>query len=105
MSSERTRKCNITQKVRKIVNERDGFSCVFCGSSYGVQLCHVVPRSKGGLGIPENLVCGCAACHGRMDQSVDRADMLAQADDYLRSIYPEFDQVRKIYQKWNGLFN
>lgn len=103
--SERTKKCSISAKVRKQVKERDGECCIFCESTYEVQLCHIVPRSSGGLGIPENLVCGCFKCHMQMDQSSHREEMLEQANEYLRGIYPEFDRTNKIYKKWSGLFS
>lgn len=103
--SDRTRRCNITPKVRKEVKERDCDCCIFCGSTYGVQICHIVPRSRGGLGIPQNLVCGCISCHAKMDQSTQRQAMLDRAQEYLQSIYPDFDDTSKVYQKWGGLFS
>lgn len=99
--SERTKLCNISAKVRKQVKERDCECCIFCGSTYSVQICHIVPRSRGGLGIPQNLVCGCIACHAKMDQSIHREEMLEQATEYLRSVYPDFDKIEKIYKKWS----
>lgn len=99
--SERTKLCNISAKVRKQVKARDGECCIFCGSTYNVQLCHIVPRSRGGLGIAENLVCGCFKCHMKMDQSTCREEMLVQANDYLRSIYPDLDQIDRVYKKWS----
>lgn len=99
--SERTKKCSISAKVRKQVKERDSECCIFCESTYEVQLCHIVPRSSGGLGIPENLVCGCFKCHMKMDQSSHREAMLEQANDYLRSIYPDLDQIDRVYKKWS----
>lgn len=97
--NKRTKACNISTKVRKIVHERDGHSCIICGSSYAVQIAHIIPRSRGGLGIPENLVDLCWQCHSNMDQSGNREEMLKRCNDYLESIYPDFKSVVKIYRK------
>lgn len=102
MKSERTRRCSITPKARSLVKDRDGNACVFCGNTYGIQICHIVPRSHGGLGIPQNLVCGCLQCHHKLDQSTSRKDMIIAAEEYLRSIYPDFDDTCKVYKKWQA---
>ena len=45
---------------------RDGWRCVYCGTSGGrLTLDHVVPRSKGGESIWENVVTACAPCNLR----------------------------------------
>lgn len=97
--NKRTKACNISTKVRNTVHERDGHSCIFCGSNYDIQICHLIPRSKGGLGIPENLFDGCIHCHMLMDQTVKRKEMIQRAEEYLRSLYVNFDEVDKIYRK------
>lgn len=48
---------------------------------------HVIPRSKGGLGIEENVITACLNCHHKMDQSTNRKIYLQIANQYLDSIY------------------
>jgi 5-methylcytosine-specific restriction endonuclease McrA len=51
---------------RRALFARDGWSCVYCGSSGGrLTLDHVVPRSRGGDSVWENVVTSCAPCNLR----------------------------------------
>ena len=52
----------IQRKIsRRALFARDGWRCVYCGTTDGrLTLDHVVPRSKGGESIWENVVTACA---------------------------------------------
>jgi 5-methylcytosine-specific restriction endonuclease McrA len=51
---------------RRALFARDGWRCVYCGSSTGrLTLDHVVPRSRGGDSSWENVVTSCAPCNLR----------------------------------------
>ena len=51
---------------RRALFARDGWKCVYCGTAGGrLTLDHVVPRSKGGESIWENVVTACAPCNLR----------------------------------------
>ena len=51
---------------RRALFARDGWRCVYCGSSGGrLTLDHVVPRSRGGESVWENVVTSCAPCNLR----------------------------------------
>src|SRR5438876_11190458 len=55
---------------RRALFARDGWRCVYCGSSGGrLTLDHVVPRSGGGEYVWENVVTSCAPCHLRKGSS------------------------------------
>jgi 5-methylcytosine-specific restriction endonuclease McrA len=51
---------------RRALFARDGWECVYCGQT-GVRLTldHVVPRSRGGDSVWENVVTSCAPCNLR----------------------------------------
>ncbi len=51
---------------RRALFARDGWECVYCGTT-GVRLTldHVVPRSRGGDSVWENVVTSCAPCNLR----------------------------------------
>ena len=55
----------IQRKIsRRALFARDGWRCAYCGSSSGrLTLDHVVPRSRGGESVWENVVTACAACN------------------------------------------
>lgn len=62
----------LTKKLRYEIFERDHYKCVICGRSAedGVILHvdHIIPVSKGGLTVPENLRTLCADCNlGKSD--------------------------------------
>src|SRR6059036_2331433 len=51
---------------RRALFARDEWRCVYCGSTAGrLTLDHVVPRSKGGESVWENVVTACAPCNLR----------------------------------------
>lgn len=50
--------------LRDAVFLRDGYSCVYCGADGPTLHCdHVVPVSRGGRSVMENLVTACAPCN------------------------------------------
>jgi 5-methylcytosine-specific restriction endonuclease McrA len=58
---------------------RDSFRCGYCAKKFegrDLTLDHIVPKSKGGQGIPENLVTACKPCNQRKaDRTPDEARM------------------------------
>ena len=51
---------------RRALFARDGWKCVYCGTGGGrLTLDHVVPRSRGGDSVWENVVTACAPCNLR----------------------------------------
>jgi 5-methylcytosine-specific restriction endonuclease McrA len=49
---------------RRALFARDGWRCVYCGTSASrLTLDHVVPRSRGGDSVWENVVTSCAPCN------------------------------------------
>ena len=51
---------------RRALFARDGWRCVYCGEGGGrLTLDHVVPRSRGGDSVWENVVTSCAPCNLR----------------------------------------
>ena len=99
MKSRRSKACDISDKVRKEVQERDKNACVFC-KRYGSQVAHLIGRSHGGLGIPQNLVLACVECHYKMDQTDLREQYRDKARRYLQSKYPDWKEEDLYYKKW-----
>ena len=51
---------------RRALFARDGWRCVYCGTGSGrLTLDHVIPRSRGGDSVWENVVTSCAPCNLR----------------------------------------
>jgi HNH endonuclease len=52
--------------TRKAVLARDSWTCQYCGTEKpGLTVDHVIPRSRGGESVWENIVASCAACNRR----------------------------------------
>ena len=73
----------IQRKIsRRALFARDGWRCVYCGTTSGrLTLDHVVPRSRGGDSVWENVVTACAACNLR------KADRLLE-ETHMRLLRP-----------------
>lgn len=54
----------IPSATRKLVFERDGFVCAYCGDISGpFHMDHIYPVSRGGTNDPENLTPACIPCN------------------------------------------
>lgn len=104
LSSKRAKALSLDTKTKLLVYERDNGECVWCGR-LGLPEAHFIPRSKGGLGIPENVLTLCRVCHDRYDNGErrDRDLMRDRFREYLQSHYPDWDET-KLYYKKEGYF-
>ncbi len=100
MKSRRTKACEISPKAREEVEKRDGYRCIFCGSFNARGEAHFVNRSQGGLGVPENIITVCRNCHREMDNGKNTILFRSIAEEYLKSIYPEWDKSKLVFNKW-----
>lgn len=100
MKSKRSKACDISQKVKKIVWERDKQRCIICGSSWAMPNSHYIKRSQGGLGIEENITTMCMLCHENFEGR-RRTELKPVVRDYLKSKYPDWDEDKLIYKKYN----
>lgn len=103
ISSEAAKAKQISTKTKKIVYERDNGLCVVCGRR-GLPEAHYIPRSAGGLGIEQNIVCLCRDCHNKFDfgdgETMDTYGEIIR--NYLKSKYPDWDEDKLIYKKYGG---
>lgn len=106
--SKRAKACDIKNGVPNAVFKRDKGRCVVCGNSVNVMPnSHYISRSKGGLGIEENIVTMCTEftenkCHHKYDNCTDKKEkqiMKNNIKKYLMSIYPDWDEDKLIYRK------
>src|SRR5438552_2450311 len=59
--------------TRKAVLARDSWTCQYCGSTKpGLTVDHVIPRSRGGKSVWENIVASCAPCNRRKGNRLPR---------------------------------
>lgn len=109
MKSRRSKATDIPQKVKQAVWERDGGRCVICGNTHNVMPnAHFISRANGGLGIEENVVTLCTEltpnkCHRKYDfgTKAEREAIGEQIEEYLKSIYPDWDKSKLTYKKEN----
>ena len=97
--SDRTIACDISAGVREAVKERDWNRCIWCGKYIkSPDLCHYISRGAGGLGIPQNLVCGCRDCHREADQGVNTKEYKRKMKEYLMKFYPDWSEDKLRYK-------
>jgi 5-methylcytosine-specific restriction endonuclease McrA len=59
--------------TRKAVLARDAWTCQYCGTQRsGLTVDHVIPRSRGGKSVWENIVASCAPCNRRKGNRLPR---------------------------------
>lgn len=98
MKSKRTKAVDIKPGVKKIVWERDNRKCILCNSLIAMPNAHFIPRSKGGLGIEQNIVTLCLQCHHNLDQTTQRKELLELVKNYLMRKYHDWNEQHLVYE-------
>lgn len=96
--SQRTKALEIPPNVKNAVYERDGGACIWCAKR-GQPNAHYIPRSRGGLGIEQNILTLCWDCHFNYDHTDNRERMGEFFKGYLKSKYPDWREEKLIYTK------
>ena len=89
----------ITPEVYERVRGRDGGCCIICGRR-DIQCAHYIPRSQGGMGIPQNLVMLCVEHHTLYDNGGMREELGEVIKDYLKGWYSDWNKEELKYDKW-----
>ncbi len=108
MKTKRSKATDIPMSVKKKVWERDKGCCVVCGNSYNVMPnAHYISRTKGGLGIEQNVVTLCTEltenkCHRKYDFGTKEEKELIGSiiKEYLKSKYDNWNEEDLVYDKW-----
>lgn len=95
----RTKAVDISAKVKKIVLERDKGICVICKSKQGKPNMHYIARAQGGLGIEQNIGCGCIECHNDYDNGKKVIEYKEIFKTYLKGKYENWNEKDLIYRK------
>lgn len=98
---------NISKALRKAIYKRDGYRCALCDCTRGLQIHHMIPRGKGGAGIPYNLITLCSYCHSHAhgrplyDTPMTAEDVQQAILEYLSDYYCYDDE----FYAWLALVN
>ena len=66
---------------------RDGFRCVYCGTSSRLTIDHVIPASKGGKNNFDNCVTACQPCNNKKgNRTPNEANMFMKKRPYAPTI-------------------
>ena len=101
--SKRSKACEISQKTKEIVWNRDYHRCIFCEKYVPMTNAnaHFIKRSQGGLGIEQNIVTLCPKCHYEEDFGQDTKLYEEHIENYLKGIYgEEWSKDKLIYKKY-----
>jgi 5-methylcytosine-specific restriction endonuclease McrA len=67
--------------TRKAVLARDSYTCQYCGrEASGLTVDHVIPRSRGGESVWENIVASCAPCNRKKGNRMPREAQMHPAN-------------------------
>jgi 5-methylcytosine-specific restriction endonuclease McrA len=115
---------DIPRTVKLTVWARDNGQCIYCKGRRPEYLepivngkrkmasafytpspnAHFIPRSKGGLGVEENIVTLCQLCHHDFDNGKDaerKKDIGKFIENYLKNYYgPEWNVEKLIYSRF-----
>ncbi len=110
--SKQAKAREFSTKARKEIRCRDAGQCIFCTMEYRMEqanwlekemlsVMHYIPRSKNGLGIPQNGAMGCQYHHNMLDNGNQgaRKEMLKLFREYLQSKYEDWDETKLVYSK------
>jgi 5-methylcytosine-specific restriction endonuclease McrA len=94
--------------TRRTVLARDHYTCLYCGrqpARKDLTVDHVVPRSRGGRTVWENVVTACQRCNGRKgDRTPQEAGMAVLSDParprYVALALVEASEVRQAWDKY-----
>ena len=102
--------------AREDIKRRDQGQCIFCAAGYRMEgatwygrsllsIMHYIPRSQGGLGIPQNGALGCQYHHEMLDNGNkgNRVEMLEIFREHLKENYTDWDEKKLVYDKWKEL--
>lgn len=72
-SIKRVERAKVSNELRQEIFERDGYTCVNCGSTEkeSLEIDHIMPISKGGKTEPDNLQTLCHDCNIRKGNDID----------------------------------
>jgi len=87
---------------RKNILRRDGFRCQYCGQRDNLTVDHVLPKSRGGRHVWQNLVAACITCNNKKgNRTPDEARMSLKREPF-RPSYVMFirDYVGTIEETW-----
>lgn len=101
-SSKMSKACEISKSVKQRVYTRDNESCIFCGKwvPESNACCHFVPRSKGGLGVEQNIFTACSDCHRAQDNGLQTKKYDDIAKTYLKKKYKDWNIKNLIFKKY-----
>ena len=90
---------------RNRIYKRDGYECVYCGSSKDLTLDHVVPKSRGGTNNWTNLVTSCQKCNLRKaDRTPEEAKMRMRHRPFAPTLVNENHTLSKIWNDFQNSF-
>ena len=98
---KQTKATEIPTKIKEEIWIRDKKRCIFCNKyvSKEYACCHFIPRSAGGLGIPENIFTACEDCHTKQDNGMNTKEYDRRAKKHLKGIYGANWNIEKLIYK------
>lgn len=93
--------------ARKNVFLRDNYTCQYCGRTTNLTIDHVIPRSKGGEDIWENVVTCCVRCNNKKaDRTPEQEGMKLTGIPYKppSNLYLQITRRSSVPKSWFNYF-
>jgi 5-methylcytosine-specific restriction endonuclease McrA len=93
--------------TRKNIYLRDNHTCQYCGKGSNLTIDHIIPRSRGGKDVWENIVACCVRCNNRKgDRLPEEVGMQLRKRPYRppSSLYLHVTRLNTIPRCWNDYF-
>jgi 5-methylcytosine-specific restriction endonuclease McrA len=93
--------------TRKNIFLRDNYTCQYCGKTKNLTIDHVIPKSKGGEDVWENVVSCCVRCNNKKgDRMPEEEGMKLMGTPYRppSSLYLQITRQASVPQSWFTYF-
>jgi 5-methylcytosine-specific restriction endonuclease McrA len=88
---------------RREIFKRDSYQCQYCGNRKQLTIDHIIPRSKGGKHIWNNVVTACATCNGRKGNRTPEQAGLKLTRLPKAPIHPTVTFAEQVWQQIKGI--
>lgn len=90
---------------RTRIYKRDGYKCIYCGSSKKLTIDHVLPKSRGGNNGWLNLVACCIKCNlQKGNKTPEEANMTMIRKPYIPKLIDENSLIKEIWEDFSKSF-
>lgn len=109
MPEEKSKRVNLSKKIRFEIFKRDSFTCQYCGGKAPeivLQCDHIEPVSKGGTDDILNLITACSDCNsGKSDRRLSENSVVEKRHQQLAELQERKEQMEMMFDWQKEMLN